>query len=141
MWKLSIAIDTNICFQCIFSIKYTVVYSFKGPLTYNDAGQAILVGVVSRGQGCALKDYPGIYARVTEVLPWIEEELAKTCWTILIIFYFLSNSIRKIKRCLILFGSLSFKNIAYLSIDYFWWNLFDIPRNTDSPNFCDEFFC
>ena len=66
-------------FQCISSIKYTVLYSFKGPLTYNDAGQAILVGVVSRGYGCAKKNYPGIYTRVTEVLPWIKDELAKTC--------------------------------------------------------------
>ena len=38
-----------------------------------------MVGVVSRGYGCGDVDYPGIYARVTEVLPWIEEELAKTC--------------------------------------------------------------
>ena len=66
-------------FQHISVFKYPVVYSFKGPLTYNDAGQAILVGVVSRGYGCGDVDYPGVYARVTEVLPWIEEELAKTC--------------------------------------------------------------
>ena len=38
-----------------------------------------MVGVVSRGYGCGDVDYPGVYARVTEVLPWIEEELAKTC--------------------------------------------------------------
>ena len=78
MWELSIAI----IFQCISLIRYTLVYLFKGPLTYYDDGQAILVGVVSRGYGCAVVDYPGIYARVTYVLPWIEDELAKTCGTI-----------------------------------------------------------
>ena len=78
MWELSIAI----IFQCISLIRYTVVYLFAGPLTYNDAGQEYLVGVVSRGYGCAVVDYPGIYARVTYVLPWIEDELAKTCGTI-----------------------------------------------------------
>mgnify|MGYP001164295997 FL=1 len=46
-----------------------------------DNGQETLVGVVSWGwpEPCAGKDSPAVYARVTEVLPWIEEELAKTC--------------------------------------------------------------
>ena len=50
-----------------------------GPLTYDDDGKQTLVGVVSWGRDCALKDYPGVYARITHVLPWIEEELSKTC--------------------------------------------------------------
>ena len=77
--KTMISHFNTINFQFISLIQYTVVYLFKGPLTYEDNGQAILVGVVSRGYGCALKNYPGIYARVTYVLPWIEDELAKTC--------------------------------------------------------------
>ena len=52
----------------------------SGPLTYDDDGKQILVGVVSWGKKpCASKGYPGVYARITEVLPWIGEELAKTC--------------------------------------------------------------
>ena len=53
--------------------------SIIGPLTYNDEGHETVVGVVSWGEGCADKRYPGVYARVTEALPWIEEQLTKTC--------------------------------------------------------------
>ena len=52
---------------------------FLGPLTFNDGGGETLVGVVSWGIGCADKEYPGIYARITSVLPWIKRELAETC--------------------------------------------------------------
>ena len=55
-------------------------YLTPGPLTYDDDGKQTLVGVVSWGKKpCALKGYPSVYARITEVLPWIEEELSKTC--------------------------------------------------------------
>ena len=35
---------------------------------------AVLVGIVSRGKGCGLKNRPGIYARVNAFLEWIKEE-------------------------------------------------------------------
>merc|ERR1711956_134845 len=36
-----------------------------GPFVCNDGGKAVIAGVVSWGNGCALADYPGVYARTT----------------------------------------------------------------------------
>ena len=44
-----------------------------GPLIVNEDGKYTLVGVVSWGYGCAMEGYPGVYARVTSVMPWIKE--------------------------------------------------------------------
>ena len=34
-----------------------------GPLWVEEGGKAVLVGLVSRGRGCAKRNYPGIYTR------------------------------------------------------------------------------
>merc|ERR550539_1097766 len=46
-----------------------------GPFICRDNGKAVLTGVVSFGIGCALADYPGVYARVTAVLDWVKANM------------------------------------------------------------------
>jgi len=42
-----------------------------GPLTINQNGTTVLIGIVSYGEGCAAKNYPGVYVRVTNYMDWI----------------------------------------------------------------------
>merc|ERR1719158_1936634 len=46
-----------------------------GPFVCNDNGNAVIAGVVSWGIGCTLPNYPGVYARVTPVLSWIQSNM------------------------------------------------------------------
>uniref|UniRef100_A0A8D2NFA4 Transmembrane serine protease 15 n=1 Tax=Zonotrichia albicollis TaxID=44394 RepID=A0A8D2NFA4_ZONAL len=43
-----------------------------GPLTFEDGDKWFLVGVTSFGEGCALPQRPGVYARVTMFVDWIK---------------------------------------------------------------------
>ncbi|XP_023304279.1 venom serine protease Bi-VSP [Lucilia cuprina] len=46
-----------------------------GPLIVNDATRYIQVGIVSWGIGCGKGQYPGVYTRVTSLLPWIYKNI------------------------------------------------------------------
>ena len=46
-----------------------------GPYVCNDDGNAVIAGVVSWGIDCADPNYPGVYARVTAILSWIQSNM------------------------------------------------------------------
>ena len=46
-----------------------------GPFVCNENGKAIIAGVVSWGSGCALPNFPGVYARNTAALSWIQANM------------------------------------------------------------------
>ena len=59
-------IDNDYLFLCFINHN-------KGPLVQYVSGRAVLIGVVSFGYGCGKIRAPGIYAKVDNVLPWIEK--------------------------------------------------------------------
>lgn len=57
-----------------------------GPLVcQGESGRWVLTGVISWGHGCGDPSYPGVYARVSRYLPWIEQVTHSTAplqhWT------------------------------------------------------------
>jgi secreted trypsin-like serine protease len=48
-----------------------------GPLVVRTQQGDYLAGVVSWGNGCGRPGYPGIYANVAAMLPWIQETMAR----------------------------------------------------------------
>ena len=47
-----------------------------GPLVVKEGGRWTVIGVVSYGVGCARRGFAGVYARVTNYLDWINENIA-----------------------------------------------------------------
>ncbi len=44
-----------------------------GPLVVSTSAGAVLAGLTSQGNECALANFPGIYTRITTFLPWINQ--------------------------------------------------------------------
>jgi len=75
----SVITSTTICAGFLEGGKSTCQGDSGGGLIcYDQLEQRWLIaGVVSYGYGCARAGYPGVYARVSKFLPWIEETIAK----------------------------------------------------------------
>lgn len=52
-----------------------------GPLHWGKDGRQYLIGLVSFGQGCADKDSPGVYTKVTNYLQWIQKKTSANLCT------------------------------------------------------------
>ncbi|XP_065225645.1 trypsin-1-like isoform X2 [Planococcus citri] len=50
-----------------------------GPLKIANSSSYYVVGVVSWGEGCAEKNYPGVYTRVNRYLNWLNNNTADAC--------------------------------------------------------------
>lgn len=46
-----------------------------GPLACEDSSVWKLVGATSWGIGCAMRNKPGVYTRVTQALSWIRQQM------------------------------------------------------------------
>jgi secreted trypsin-like serine protease len=52
-----------------------------GPLVaYDENNSPVLVGVVSWGIGCAYEGYPGVYARVSAFVDWINQTIERNAY-------------------------------------------------------------
>ncbi|CAF1023716.1 unnamed protein product [Brachionus calyciflorus] len=72
-------IDIQICAGELAGGKDTCQGDSGGPLffkdNYNNEEKNVLLGITSYGQGCALKNTPGVYTRVGNYLTWIRQNI------------------------------------------------------------------
>ena len=64
--------------ETIISISFFRMSFFEEICAYLFIFRHVIIGVTSFGTGCAHPDYPGVYARVTEVKSWIESVASDT---------------------------------------------------------------
>lgn len=71
--------DNMICAGFISGGKDACQGDSGGPLVVSDQQSGYrLTGIVSWGNGCALRHYPGVYTRVSRYIDWLEENTGLT---------------------------------------------------------------
>ena len=70
-WSLT---DAMLCAGYTDKHKHVCSGDSGGPLVCNNNGSAVIAGIVSYGNGCIIGS-PDVYARVTTVLNWIENNM------------------------------------------------------------------
>jgi hypothetical protein len=78
-WQIK---DRMVCAGYPSGIKDTCSGDSGGPLSAPDSAthRHILVGLTSHGKGCAERNHPGIYAKVSEFLDWITQHTREGCY-------------------------------------------------------------
>ena len=73
--------SVNVIVAILIKKELNWMFLILGPLTYTDGlpAREFIVGVVSWGVNCGKAQYPGVYARVTHVRDWIDEQMAIKC--------------------------------------------------------------
>ena len=69
--------------SCTDKLTFMIQGDSGGPLwtylgTSDETRRAFLVGIVSRGSGCAVYNSPGIYTRVRAFVKWIDDARGMT---------------------------------------------------------------
>lgn len=68
--------DVMICAGLVEGGKDSCQGDSGGPLVFESEGQWYQAGVVSFGNGCAVADNPGVYARVSRFIDWVDQKKA-----------------------------------------------------------------
>uniref|UniRef100_A0A3Q2E7C5 Zgc:100868 n=1 Tax=Cyprinodon variegatus TaxID=28743 RepID=A0A3Q2E7C5_CYPVA len=75
-YEVSTINDNMICAGLLEGGKDSCQGDSGGPMVSKQNGRWIQSGIVSFGIGCALPDYPGVYARVSQYEAWIKAQIS-----------------------------------------------------------------